>query len=198
MHLRFSLRQLMGFVAVVALACAALARPSPLSASIVFTLALGALFVALLGAVGRQGAARVFWIGFAVTGWGYLWVAHWPDEDDWSITSPWELQTKGPLLTAKLLRAAFDTFHPPPPPPQGGGGIFSVPPQGSSAADAPLLLGQMGGGMRRTTPPPLTIDYEATQTAFFRAGHAIWALLLACLGAQLTRYFHSTTRHSTN
>lgn len=190
MQLRFSLRQLMGFVVIVAMACAGLARPSPLTASIVFTFAVGTLFVAVLGAVGNRRAARAFWIGFAVTGWGYLWVAHWPDEDDWSITSPWELQTKGPLLTTKLLRTAFDAFHPPPPSPPGGRGFFSVPPQRGSTAEVPLLLGQIGGGIRRTAPPPPTFDYEAMQTAFFRAGHALWALVLGYLGGHLTQYFY--------
>ena len=48
MRFQFSLRELMAFVCVVAVGCAGLLRPSPLTASVVFTLAIAALFLAIL------------------------------------------------------------------------------------------------------------------------------------------------------
>ena len=96
MRVRFSLRQLLGFVAFVAIGCGGLIRPSLFLASLIFTGTLVMLLVAILGAVGRTGSARVFWIGFAIAGSGYLWLAHWADEESYTVSTDWRLQTSSP------------------------------------------------------------------------------------------------------
>src|SRR6516162_9634413 len=69
---RFSLLTLFGFVAVVAIACAALARPSQLWLIVVSSLTLACLFYAIPAAVYARNARRAFWIGFALSAWGYV------------------------------------------------------------------------------------------------------------------------------
>jgi hypothetical protein len=202
MRVRFSLRQLLALVAFVAIGCGGLMRPSVYLASVIFTATLVALLVAILGAVGRTGSARVFWIGFALAGSGYLWAAHWADEESYAVSTDWRLQTTGPLITTKLLRLAHGAIHPAPdgyvPPPAaqgypGGGGMFSVP----SESTLGPVFGQMGGGFG--SPNPLiaaAAAYETERDAFLRIGHSLWALLFAYLGGQLARSFRATAEGS--
>ncbi len=194
MRIRFTLRQLLGLVVYVAIACAGLLHPTANMASAVFTLTATLLFVGVLAAVGRKGSARAFWIGFAVAGWGYLWMAHWADEESYyQITSPWKLQTSGPLLTTKLLRLAHEALHPAPAGGSTGGGFFSVP-----AELLDPLSGQVNLPLAQfSVQPPAPANYEATLNAFMRIGHSLWALLFAYLGGLLTRYFHETGTRST-
>lgn len=205
MRFQFSLRELLALVVFVAVGCAGLAQPSPFMASVVFTLMVSILFVAILAAVAKSPSSRFFWIGFAIAGWGYLWVAHWPDEDSYMAVPQYELQTSGPLLTTKLLDWAFTALHPPPPQERrgmggggmGGGGFMSVPP-GDLDHGLPLPLAQMGGmggmsgssGRVTLTGPP----YEVMHSAFLRIGHSLWTLLFAYLGGRLTQHFYRTRR----
>jgi len=69
---RFSLLAMFGFVAVVAVGCAALAKPSQLWLVVVSALSLASLFYAVLAAAYGRNAKRAFWLGFAVVGWGYV------------------------------------------------------------------------------------------------------------------------------
>lgn len=195
MRLRFSLRQLLGFVAFVAVGCGGLMRPSVGLASLIFTATLVVLLVAILGAVGRKGTARVFWIGFAIAGSGYLWMAHWADEESYTVSTNWRLQTTGPLLTTKLLALARDALHPPPQGYPPVTGFFASPLEPRAAT----VFGQMGGiggmggrrGVGRPTQDPAAA-YEAKMNAFMRIGHSLWALVFAYLGGQLARYFRTT------
>jgi len=200
MRFQFSIRELLAFVVFVALACAGFLQPSPLMASVVFSLTLAILSLAILAAVGKSSSARFYWIGFALAGWGYLWVAHWPDEGQYGIMPQWKLQANGPLLTTKLLRSAFTALHPPPENYRRsfgmggmGGGFMSVPPEGVVHGLEPLLA-QMGGmgGLQR--PAPDGPSYEQMESAFLRIGHSLWALLFAYLGGRLTRHFFNSRK----
>jgi hypothetical protein len=71
---RFSLLTMFGSVAVVALACAALATPSQLWLVIVSASSLACLFYAVLAATYGRAAKRAFWFGFAVVGWGHIFL----------------------------------------------------------------------------------------------------------------------------
>jgi hypothetical protein len=86
---RFSLLAMFGFVAVVAVACAALARPSQLWLVVVSASSLGCLFYAVLAAAYGRNARRAFWLGFAVVGWGYV-ALEWKDA---SSVAPTEFLT---------------------------------------------------------------------------------------------------------
>ena len=201
MRLRFSLRQLLAFVAFVAVGCGGLIRPTVFLASLIFTATLVVLLAAVLAAVGRKGTARVFWIGFAIAGSGYLWMAHWADEESYTVSTQWRLQTTGPLFTTKLLALAHEALHPPPPGGfggmpggmggmGGGGGMFALPLEPTAAP----VFGQMA------IPSPgsaaTAAAYVTQMNAFMRIGHSLWALVFAYLGGQLARYFRATAEGS--
>lgn len=182
MRLQFSLRELLAVMAVAALGCGALLHPSDLAESFTFTFTIAFLFVAVLGAIAKRGSARMFWLGAAVAGWGYLWVAHWADEENPALP-PWALQSTGPLLTTKLLRIACDRLYPPPPPAPGMG-MFSVRPEKPGNKAAPTLL--VGGPQSAAN----AMSYERLVAAFMRIGHCLWVLLFAYLSARLTSHFY--------
>ena len=74
-HLRFSVTSVLIAVTLLGLAFGALESDSLFVASLVFTLNLGLLCVAAVGALAARGNRRVFWLGFAVFGWVYSLIA---------------------------------------------------------------------------------------------------------------------------
>ena len=73
---QFSLRALLGLVLFVAVGCAALVHANELVASAVYSVTLLVLFVAIVRGLFGADSGRVFWLGFAIFGWGYVWVAY--------------------------------------------------------------------------------------------------------------------------
>jgi hypothetical protein len=71
-RLRFSIAGLMGIVLVAAIGLAALRSPSAIWAGAIFSLTCAVLGLAIVGAIYCKGAARAWWLGFCVFGWGYL------------------------------------------------------------------------------------------------------------------------------
>lgn len=69
---RFSLKGLLSFIAVVSIACAALAKPSEFSASMTGVMLFACLFFALLAAIYGKPLHRAFWLGFAIIGWTWF------------------------------------------------------------------------------------------------------------------------------
>lgn len=66
-------------IAAVAIVCAALVKPTAAWAMAFQAAGLGILTFALLAAlVYERSAARAFWIGFAVVGWGHLGLHRFP------------------------------------------------------------------------------------------------------------------------
>jgi hypothetical protein len=76
---RFSLANLLGIVAVIALGLTGLSSATTFWTSAAATVTLGLLLAALLGAVLLRGADRAFWLGFALFGGTYLVLVEW----DW-------------------------------------------------------------------------------------------------------------------
>src|SRR5205823_357189 len=72
---RMTTRRMMVAVVILGVGIAALLHPSLLVASAVFTTTVATLLVALLGVAWGAGQRRAFWSGFAVIGWGHLWLA---------------------------------------------------------------------------------------------------------------------------
>ncbi len=68
---RFSMRNLLLAILVFGLSLAVLQWNSEVVASLAFTVFLTLLAIGVVGAFCRRGAARAFWIGFAVFGWLY-------------------------------------------------------------------------------------------------------------------------------
>src|SRR4051795_7359154 len=83
---RFSIRTLMAFVLVSAVALAALSNANEPWAGMMLLLALAAVGVAVLGAVLRNGRERAWWLGFAVFGGGYLVAALCPVRSELATT----------------------------------------------------------------------------------------------------------------
>jgi len=77
-HFRFSLSSLLAVVVLTGIICAALASASSFWSRLLSTLTMAILLVSLVGAIYRQGAARAFWIGFAILGWGYWIIGYLP------------------------------------------------------------------------------------------------------------------------
>ena len=73
---QFSLRALLGLVLFVAVGCAALVHANELVASAVYSVTLLVLFVAIVRGLFGADSGRVFWLGFAIFGWGYVWLAY--------------------------------------------------------------------------------------------------------------------------
>ncbi len=72
---RFSLLHFLMVITLLAVGFGAIASGSRLAASGAYTLFLGLICLALAGAVIVRGEARPFWIGFAIFGWAYLFLA---------------------------------------------------------------------------------------------------------------------------
>lgn len=73
--IRYSITTFLAAVAVAAMVIAALASPNHLSLRIMGTTTLAVTFAASIAAIAWQRTARWFWIGFALAGWSYLWLA---------------------------------------------------------------------------------------------------------------------------
>src|SRR5687767_11146988 len=69
---QFSLKGLAGIVAFAAVACCSLIYATQAWSSMIFTAAVMLLIFAVVAGVYRQGAARAFWAGCAISGWIYL------------------------------------------------------------------------------------------------------------------------------
>jgi hypothetical protein len=70
--LRFSLARLLAAIVLIAAALAMLVSASSLWAHVCSALFVFVMLVAVLAIPYRRGAARAFWLGFAILGWGFL------------------------------------------------------------------------------------------------------------------------------
>jgi hypothetical protein len=71
-RLSFSLASLLVAVSAISIGCAALAYPTQLWTSIVSSLTLAALSLAVIAAIAFRGQSRAFWGGFAFVGWLFI------------------------------------------------------------------------------------------------------------------------------
>jgi hypothetical protein len=197
---------MMGAVAVVAFACAALRSASDLWASTALTLAVSLLFVALLGVLFRRGESRAFWTGGALFGWGYLLL----------VFGPWFNTNVAPhLLSTKLLGFVFENAHSTPASvlvAGAGSGVAYGDLDGDGWVDlyvsnlpnaSPMevtrrlrtptvLYRDLGNGQFvNVTATALGIVPGATSENFYRVGHSLLALALALSGGLLARWFYA-------
>jgi hypothetical protein len=194
----------MGMGAIAAVACAALRFASELWASVMFTLALGFLCVAMLGALFSHASARRFWSGSALAGCLYLIIAFGP----WCSTN-----VSPHLLTTNLL----DQLHPrlQPSCPVGTGGVASQVKLWDATSGKQLLLPASDASGRvfslafsahgnlvasqncaschsaATTAVGSTATVVvATREDFQRVGHSLSALFAALIGGLVACRFH--------
>ena len=199
--LRFSIRQLLIWTAVIALGCVALrsAKPTWVAAMLAFTLLV--LATAALFAVFRQGADRAQWIGFSVFGWLNLLLltVGWfgASSDPNSLANPLRPYN---LATTKLSIWLYDRMYTQPQTQYGMGGMgftgggFGSMPMGSGMGMPGGGMGSMSGmpgtfGMMAGGPPPFT---GPSQDDFINVAHSLWTLLLAACGGWLARWIYAT------
>jgi hypothetical protein len=187
---RFSIAGLMVVVLVCAVGVAALRYASEAWAGAMFTLALGVLAAAGLGAVYRRGRKRAFWLGAAVFGWGYLAACFGP----WSAT-----EVRPHLITSTLLEWLYPRIHPQPPPP------LSVTTNATWSASTSVNTVQTGtwqvvgstpgnapggsGAPAQTFSAFVLSAPVAPSEPFQRIGHSLFGLLAALLGGLIAVAF---------
>ena len=80
--MRFTLARLMGVVLVMGLGSVALRFSSETWAGVMLLVTCGVLMVAFVGAACRGPGEWAWWLGFALSGCGYLLIAHWTPADN--------------------------------------------------------------------------------------------------------------------
>jgi hypothetical protein len=189
-RVRFTIAILLGLVVFVAVSFAALREATDIWDSGVFGVTLPLLLISVLLCIHRTAARRAYWLGFALFGWTYLVM---------SLMPPIEVR----LPTTKALayldsKVPGRTFiitgvrH-------GSGGKPGSPvttiafsPDGRSINTwhgNTVRLWDAGTGKLVAGPNGTTED-------FVRIGHSLLALVLAFLGAQLSRYLYDKNHAS--
>ncbi|HUY93042.1 MAG TPA: hypothetical protein VMV10_30210 [Pirellulales bacterium] len=159
---RFSLWSMFLGVAAVAIVCAALVKPTETWAMAFQATALGVLTFGLLAAlVYERSAARAFWIGFAVVGWGNLGLHRFPLSEI--------------RLTHEISEWLMDAIHPFPPP------SASPPPIDPSDEQPRAEKFDPYGGVPDPTPNPTQLAMIA-RDRFSYLVVWIWPLLLGFVG----------------
>ena len=180
---RFSLARLFVMTGFAAIACAALARPTPFWLPTIVSVTAAFLFYAVLAAIYRVGARGAFWRGMAIVGWGYfllVLVAH-PSSDE-----------HVPLLTTQFIMLVHDLRHPA----SDEDDLYEVPydlypaspvdPMGPHPEDDAEDLDFP------TSLPPSSGPRATYKTPGFSViGECLWALLLGCVGGLIARRLHA-------
>lgn len=215
-----SIRAMLCVVAFVGLACVALVRANSIWSTVMFTAALAVISLGVLAAILRRGTKQAYWIGFALFGWLYLWMAHWrgdPDVQFGPSTVSWRMQQDetGTLATTRFLVHVYTEWLPKiretPASTQapayvagssgyvinadaggyGGTGAYGGMVPPGNAFGGP---GAGGGGMGSTlvvTTPPAIVSYPAMHE-FMRVGHSLLTIILAVIGGIVATYLHQT------
>lgn len=191
---RFSLAALAGAVLLCGVGLAALRWPSVLAANAVFTGALAALVIAIVGVVNCRGPRRAYWSGFALGGWIYLLAS----------LGPWLDQYSPHLFTTTLLHISEARLIAPdtPPAPAASGAMGSAAMMGMAA-----MPGMMPGSSAPTRPVDLSLWDLWTEVdrnrrvsslagvplyspeSYLRIGHSMFCLLIAFACGKLGRHF---------
>lgn len=191
---RFSLAGLLCAISLVAVACAALAQPTPLWATITSSSAVTILFYAVLAAIYRSGAQRALWLGMAIVGWSYfvLFVTlgddspfassvllEWLEDvrsDAWSANA-------GPSQPALIPASAINPIN------SGAGGAFEFEIY-TASNPPPANPPPAPGSLVPITITPPAYDPED----FFYIGHSFWTLLFGSIGGLVARRLQKSSQ----
>jgi hypothetical protein len=102
---RVTIAGLAGFVCLVAAGLTSFGNHSSFGSSVAFTLALGGLLTAPIGAKLRHGEQRACWIGFALFGWTYFAFCFF------SIFNNIEAITPSYILTNEIASSTTSIFQ---------------------------------------------------------------------------------------
>ncbi|WP_435008827.1 hypothetical protein P12x_000076 [Tundrisphaera lichenicola] len=196
---RMSIAGLLGLVALMGVAIAALTHPSPLAGNAYYTITLAALIIAVLAAVYHRGGKRAFWVGFSTCGWAYFLLVFGP---------AWVQPYGQNLVTTTLLDIVYPYTIP------SKAGVATLDPAGipvswsklagfraSGRGARVILAGGFAGGPVGplpspweilTTPDRTTRFWPESPETFRRIGHSLFCLAFATIGGFLTRRFRMT------
>jgi hypothetical protein len=165
---KITIAHLVVVVLVAAIGLAAIRRGSAAWAGAMLSITFFAMICSLLGLALERGMRRIYWLGFATLGWGYLLLAY----------LPWLDEKVGQFLLAPTLFAyLYEVLQPDS---QGAVGLPSLP---LEILETTATAGGFGGG---------TAGAQGVALAEFqRIGLAIEALLWAFLGGWVACYFAS-------
>jgi hypothetical protein len=158
---RITILGLMVVVVFVATSLVALRSTLEIWASAYFSLTVVLLCTAIPGMAFRQGIRRAFWAGFASFGWTYLVLCFGPVPGT-SLKPP-------PLLTTKLLEAAYPF-------------LSTVPPKEISVFGEGIWHDSRNIKLTRVATGSNITFFRNDTEDFQRAGHAIANLIFACAG----------------
>jgi hypothetical protein len=176
--LRFSIKHLLLWTAIVALFCVALKNASGAWASSMLALALIVLAASVLLAAFRHGAVRAYWIGFATCGWIYIAVLLY----SWSQHSnPFLNPLRSDRLPSSRLSAlAYRKTRP--------WIAWSDRPQQHRFYNVDPLDNGLGAGSSMV----VLSSAGPYQDHFVNVAHAFWTLLLAACGGAFARWLYVT------
>ncbi len=203
-RIRVSIAGLLAGIGLVGITLAALINPSRLWGNFFYTLTIGTLLIAVLGAIYGRGPTRAFRVGFATCGLAYFLAIWGPSPisnvgDD--LVTPGILDILYPLTLPKA-----DPQPPTAGPAPGMPGVPSRVRTSQSGGGMTVLVGAFGGG--GAVAPSQTAWEEWTEPvrnmlfgkpvsgSFRRIGHSIFCLLFALLGGILTRRFQQERERS--
>jgi hypothetical protein len=172
---RFSIRGMMTFVVLAAMAFAALRTPTRLWANAWYTMALVGVTIAMPAAVATRDGRRLFWLGFAVCGGVYFLFALTPWLEDQAsyrllTTTVLDLISSSVVDKSYLARTYIPAFQPP-----------STP--GTPTPWQVWNLSEPDATRWRHGYAELHAPF-----LYFRVGHAAFCVLIAMAGGELTRY----------
>jgi hypothetical protein len=193
---RFSIASILADIAIFAVALAALRSPSYLWANVTFSLALGALVVAIINAIYGRDADRAYWFGFSLCGGIYLAVCSMPGlresvcprlvtEVILDFLYP-HLSPEGTASSGVTFIATTNTVT----------GLQVMP--GSPTWTFPTNVAYVQTTPSPPVPPSVawtepdrtiggTVSLSSSE-AFRRIGHSMFTLLVAVLGGMFARH----------
>lgn len=203
---RFSLKQLLIWMALFGVACVALRSANTTWVSSLLGLTLLILGASLLFALYRDGQSRAYWIGFAMLGWLYVIVLLYGWSLDLNSPGSWGNPLRpDELVTSRLTHKCYAWLYPPQtvPVPMGMGGIGMgggiAMNSGSGMSGYGGMSGMSGGmpaGSMMGTGTMIVAAPGPSQQDFTNVAHSLWALLLATCGGWLATWLFATREKS--
>jgi hypothetical protein len=189
-RIRFTIAGLLGFVSFTAIGLAALRSATDLWDSGVFGITLALLLISVLLAVHRTGVGRAYWLGFALFGWAYLVICLVPPIEARLPTTQGLAYIDSKVADRPVSMTFGFTTH------GVNGNTNRAMRLYSSLVNGDSIVSSQSGTVRvwDATTGRLLAGPSGTSENFVRIGHSLLALVLAFLGAHLSRYLYASGR----